>query len=169
MFSKVRRHLNDRRAAVLDQCHLWSNASGSPDPRGWHRIGSTSLHAACTYGGCPGRQGSASRGRERSMKAVVNGGPGVMTVVRPNWTATGSAPIRLYVDSRRFLYDDRHSSVCRTAIWKTHGVYRCAACAGAPTHGASSMRQEIDGRGLTWTIRGAAKSKDNVSCIFNTA
>ena len=41
--------------------------------------------------------------------------------VRPEQTATGSATNRLHMESGRFLYDDGHSTSCKTAIGKTQG------------------------------------------------
>ena len=68
-----------------------------------------------------------------------------MMTVGTEKTATGSAPDRLYVDFRRFLYDYGHPTGRQTAFGKVQGVCRVGHCAAAAAPGASRMRQEDGG------------------------
>ena len=67
-----------------------------------------------------------------------------MTVGREK-TATGSAPERMYVASRRFLYDYGHQTGRQIAFGKAQGVYRVGHCAAAAVPCASRMWQEDRG------------------------
>ena len=62
--------------------------------------------------------------------------------VRREKTAIGSGPNRLYVDSRRFLYDDGGPMRSQRAIRNTEGACRVGDCTAAAARGASRMRQE---------------------------
>ena len=61
--------------------------------------------------------------------------------VRTEQTATGSAANRLHMESGRFLYDDGHSTSCKTAIAKTQGGHWVGGCVAAGAHDASRMGQ----------------------------
>ena len=62
--------------------------------------------------------------------------------VRPEQTATVSAANRLHMASGQFLYDDGHSTSCKTAIGKIQGGHWVGGCVAARAHDASRMRQE---------------------------
>ena len=48
----------------------------------------------------------------------------------------------------RILYDDGHSTSCKTAIGKTQGGHWAGGCVAARAHDASRMRQKRRGRVL---------------------
>ena len=61
--------------------------------------------------------------------------------MRREKTATGSAANRRHVESRRFLYDDGHSTRSQAVIGQTQGDRRVGDYSAAGAHAASRMRQ----------------------------
>ena len=62
--------------------------------------------------------------------------------VRREQTVTGSAMSSLHMDPGRFLYDDGHTTSCRTGVRKTQGVRWVGGRAATSQDAGSHTRQE---------------------------
>ena len=81
--------------------------------------------------------------------------------MRRELTATGSAMSSLHMDPGRFLYDDGHTTSCRSGVRKTQGVRRVGGRAATSQDAGSHMRQECRVSATSLQLQQAVREAQN--------
>ena len=82
--------------------------------------------------------------------------------VRREQTVTGSAMSSLHMDPGRFLYDDGHTTSCRTGVRKTQGVRWVGGRAATSQDAGSHTRQEGRVSATSLHLQQAVREAQNV-------